>query len=143
MRDYEAIYILNPNLAEEEAEKITLRMQEVVVKNGGEVTKVEKWGKRKLAYLVKKQRKGDYVLLQFQGDPVAVAELERNFKMTDQIIKYMTIKMDKHLLAAALPPVVEAPAAETPAAEGAEEATEATAPQPEETVEAPEQPSEG
>ncbi len=67
MRDYESIFILNPTLDEAESEKVNLRMQEVIKGNGGEVVRVEKWGKRKLAYPIRKHKKGEYVLVQFQG----------------------------------------------------------------------------
>jgi small subunit ribosomal protein S6 len=89
MKHYESIFILNPSIDEAESEKINLRMQEVVAGNGGEITKVEKWGKRKLAYTVRKQKKGEYVLFQFTGGAATVAELERNFKMTDAVIKFV------------------------------------------------------
>ena len=121
MRDYETIFILGPSLTEEAAEKVNLKMQEVVTGNGGEMVKVEKWGKRKLAYPVNKHKKGEYILFQYAGGPATVAELERNFKMTDSVIKFMTIRLEKEML---LPPVVEAPAAET--AEGQPEEGAAT-----------------
>ena len=98
MKDYESIFILNPSIDEAESEKVNLRMQEVISGNGGQVIKVEKWGKRKLAYTVKKQRKGEYVLLQFKGGAATVAELERNYKMTDSVIKYMTTRIEKEML---------------------------------------------
>ena len=134
IKHYESIFILNPSIDEAESEKINLRMQEVVAGNGGEVTKVEKWGKRKLAYTVRKQKKGEYVLFQFTGGAATVAELERNFKMTDAVIKYMTIRLEKDMLehqarleAAATAAaeekaaeVTEVPAAEAPAVEESE-----------------------
>jgi len=101
MKPYESIFILNPNIDNEESEKVIARMREVITSNGGEVTHVEKWGKRKLAYEVAKFKKGDYVLVQYTGVPATVTELERNFKMTDPVIKYMTVKLDKDMVAAA------------------------------------------
>ena len=126
MRDYETIFILGPSMTEEAVEKVSLKMQEVVTGNGGEIVKVEKWGKRKLAYPVNKHKKGEYILFQYMGGPVTVSELERNFKMTDAVIKYMTIKVEKDQLA---PPVVAAPAA--PEGETTEAATAGEAAAPE------------
>jgi len=118
MRDYETIYILSPNTPEEGVEKVNVRMQEVITANGGEMTKVEKWGKRKLAYPVNKQKKGEYILYQYKGGPVTVAELERNFKMTDSIIKFMTVRLEKEMLLPPAPTPAELAAA---AEEGATE----------------------
>ena len=99
MNDYESIFILAPSIDEAESEKINQRMQEVITANGGEIVRVEKWGKRKLAYPVRKHKKGEYVLLQFKGGAPAVSELERNYKMSDAVIKFLTIKLDKEALA--------------------------------------------
>ena len=99
MKDYESIFILSPGTDEAESEKISVRMQEVIKGNGGEVVKVEKWGKRKLAYTVRKHKKGEYVLLQFRGGAMTVAELERNYKMTEAVIKYLTVLIGKEMLA--------------------------------------------
>jgi len=99
LRDYESIFILAPNLDEAEAGKLALKMQEVVTGNGGEIVKVEKWGKRRLAYEIGKHKKGDYILIQFRGEAVTVAELERNYKMTESVIKFLTIRLEKEALA--------------------------------------------
>ncbi len=99
MNDYESIFILAPSTDEGESEKISQRFQEVITANGGEVVRIEKWGKRKLAYPVRKHRKGEYVLLQFKGGAMSVSELERNYKMTDAVIKFLTIRLEKEALA--------------------------------------------
>jgi len=99
LNHYESIFILSPAIDEAESERVSQRMQEVVRSNGGEVAKVEKWGKRKLAYTVRKHKKGEYVLLYFTGGAATVAELERNFKMTDAVIKYMTVRLEKEAIA--------------------------------------------
>src|SRR5512143_3156651 len=124
MRDYESIFILNPNIDEAESEKVNLRMQEVIAGNGGEIVKVEKWGKRKLAYTIGKHKKGEYVLMQFKGEAATVAELERNYKMTDSIIKFLTVRLEKEALAhqARLAAAQEAAAAKAEAAEAAAQA---------------------
>ncbi|MBI5189553.1 MAG: 30S ribosomal protein S6 [Nitrospirae bacterium] len=137
MRDYESIFILAPTLDEAESEKVSTRMQDVVTSHGGEFVKVEKWGKRKLAYEVGKHKKGEYILFQFKGGPETVAELERNYKLTESVIKYMTIRLEKEALvqqALAESRAAEAAAAEA-AGEAAAEAGEAPAEETSETGE--------
>ena len=78
-------------------------MQDVVAKQGGEMTKFEDWGKKKLAYEINKQKRGHYAFFQFKAAPTAVAELERTYKMTDSVIKFLTIKLEKELRVKAPP----------------------------------------
>ena len=129
VRDYESIFILSTALDEAEAEKVSLRMQEVVAKNDGEVVKVERWGKRKLAYQIGRHKRGEYVLMRFKGEPKTVAELERNYKMTDSIVKFLTVRLEKEALlhlarldaaqAAATPPAAPAATEAAPAQQDA------------------------
>lgn len=94
---YESIFIINPNLPDDETNAIIKRMQDVVAKQGGEMTKFEDWGKRKLAYEVKKHKRGHYVFFQFKGGAPVVNELERTYKLTDSVIKFLTVKLEKEL----------------------------------------------
>lgn len=94
---YESIFIINANLADEETANIIKKMQDVVAKQGGEMVKFEDWGKKKLAYEIKKQKRGHYVFFQFKAAPAAVAELERTYKMTDAVIKFITVRLEKEL----------------------------------------------
>ena len=132
MKDYESIFILNPSIEEAESEKIVQRMQDVINGHGGQMLKVEKWGKKRLAYIVRKQKKGEYVLLHFKGQPETVAELERNYKMVDSIIKYLTVRLEKEAIAhierleAAQAAAAKPEAAPAEAAAPAEQAPEAT-----------------
>lgn len=126
MKDYESIFILNPSIEEAEAEKIVQRLQDVVNGHGGQMLKVERWGKKRLAYIVRKQKKGEYVLLHFKGQPETVAELERNYKMVDSIIKYLTVRLEKDALAH----IERQEAALAAAAKPAEAPAEAPAPAP-------------
>ena len=108
---YESIFIINPNLSDEETNNVIKKMQDVVAKQGGEMTKFEDWGKKKLAYEVKKQKRGHYVFFQFKGTPAAIAELERTFKLTDAVIKFLSVKLEKELRVKAPPkPKKEKPA---------------------------------
>lgn len=94
---YESIFIINPNNSDEETNFVIKKMQDVVTKQGGEILKFEDWGKKKLAYEVRKHKRGHYVFFQIKGGPTAVQELERNLKLTDAVIKYLTVKLVKEL----------------------------------------------
>ena len=90
-REYETIYILRPNVETEDADKVAERFAEIVARMGGKITKVDVWGKRKLAYLIKKHSRGIFVYVQFVAHNDVVAELERNLRLLEQVIRYQTI----------------------------------------------------
>ena len=96
---YESIFIINPNIPDDETNAVIKKMQDIVAKQGGELVKFEDWGNKKLAYEVRKQKRGHYVFFQIKGAPAVITELERNYKLTDTVIKYMTVKLDKELRA--------------------------------------------
>ncbi len=100
---YESIFIVNANITDEEIANVIKKMQDVVTKQGGEMLKFEDWGKKKLAYEIKKQKRGHYAFFQFKSAPAAVAELERTYKMTDAVIKFITVKLEKELRVKAPP----------------------------------------
>jgi small subunit ribosomal protein S6 len=97
MHIYESIFIINPNLSDEETAGVIKKMQDVVASQGGEMLKFEDWGKKKLAYEIKKHKRGHYAFFQFKSAPAAVSELERTYKMTDTVIKFLTVKLEKEL----------------------------------------------
>lgn len=97
MHRYEIIFIVRPDITEEELEKLITQMQGVASGAGGIVDKVEKLGKRRLAYRVHKQREGFYILFHVQGNGDTVREFERRLKVTDTVIKYLTVRMDEEL----------------------------------------------
>ena len=90
-REYETIYILKPDIDADGAEKIATRIAEVVGRESGRLTKVEQWGRRRLAYDIGKQRRGVYMYLKYLGGGKVVAEIERNLRLTDGVIKYQTV----------------------------------------------------
>jgi small subunit ribosomal protein S6 len=96
MRYYETLYIINPDLADDEYQDVVAKMSNLVEKEKGVVTKVEEWGKRTLAYEVKKFDKGSYVLLQYCGESGIVEQLKREMSLDDRVIKYQTIKLSDH-----------------------------------------------
>jgi small subunit ribosomal protein S6 len=97
MRNYEIMFIVRPDVADEEVDKLVTLMEGVATGAGGQVEKVEKLGRRRLAYRVQKQREGFYVLFKLQGDGDMVKEFERRLKVTDTVIKYLSVRMDEEL----------------------------------------------
>jgi small subunit ribosomal protein S6 len=94
MKRYETIYIANPNLEDDALKEVVTKFSDIIEKKSGSIVKIDDWGKRKLAYEVKRFDKGHYVLLDFCSFPEAVTELERNLKLDDRILKYLTVKID-------------------------------------------------
>ena len=90
-REYETIYILKPDIDADTAEKVGGRIAEVVGKEAGRLTKVEAWGRRRLAYDIGKQKRGVYMYLKYTGNGKTVAEIERNLRLADSVIKYQTV----------------------------------------------------
>ncbi|UHA75381.1 30S ribosomal protein S6 [Paenibacillus sp. 481] len=88
MRKYELMYIIRPDI-EQEAVQTTVEKFQGVISNGGEITKHDVMGKRRLAYEIKKFRDGVYVLVNFTAEPAVVAEVERQLKISDDIIRYL------------------------------------------------------
>lgn len=103
-REYETIYVLRPDAGREASENISSRVLDVISKQRGALTKVENWGYRKLAYPVKKHGRGVYVYLKYVGDGVLVAELERNLRIQDAVLKFQTVKISDEAVTAAPPP---------------------------------------
>jgi small subunit ribosomal protein S6 len=90
-REYETIYIMRPDIDAESAEKVGGRLSEVVDREQGRLTKVELWGRRRLAYDIAKHRRGIYVYLKYLGDGKVVSEVERNLRLADGVLKYQTV----------------------------------------------------
>jgi small subunit ribosomal protein S6 len=94
MRRYESVVILDPELAEDDIKNLTERFRRLVGEFGGEIIKIEDWGFRRLAYLVKRKERGRYVFFDYVGVPALLAEMERQFKITEQVMKYLSVKLD-------------------------------------------------
>ena len=98
MRIYEELFILRPDVTEEQVEAYIEQMKALVVASKGTVDKVEKWGVRKLAYRVEKRTEGFYILLQFtSADTTLVKEIERRMRVTDFVMKWVTVRIDEAL----------------------------------------------
>jgi len=92
MRRYETIYIIRPTANEDDINAIIDRTNGVIEKFGGSIIQLDRWGIKKLAYLIKKESQGYYVFTEYAGMPEAVNELERLFRIDEKTLKYMTIK---------------------------------------------------
>jgi small subunit ribosomal protein S6 len=97
MRIYEELFIVRPDAPEEEIDQLIEQLTTLIAGQGGNVDKSDKWGVRKLAYRVQKRNEGFYVLLQFTAKPETVRELERRLRVTDQVIKFLTVRIDEKL----------------------------------------------
>jgi small subunit ribosomal protein S6 len=93
MRDYESIVVFKPDLDEEQFEQGLNKLEEIIKKQKGKITDLQKWGLRSLAYEIQKYKQGNYVLIHFQCDPKAIAKIERNYKLTDSIIRFLTVNI--------------------------------------------------
>ena len=95
--DYETVFILRPDIDGETSEKVISRAISSLESTGAKLTKIESWGKRRLAYPIAKHRKGVYVYLRYFGAKGTVAELERNLRMLDSVIRHMTVVLGKDI----------------------------------------------
>jgi len=93
MNIYENIIILDAALSDEEAEAAIAKIKDLISGHGGEVLKVDIWGRKKLAYEIKKQKKGLYVLLFYKTPPATVKKIEEFYKVFDAVLKYIIIKL--------------------------------------------------
>ncbi len=93
MNKYESVIIINPNVDEEGIKALISRFSDLI-NTDGKVEKVDELGKRKLAYDVKKFKEGFYAVFYFEANSDLISELERNYRITDEVIKFMTVKQD-------------------------------------------------
>ena len=103
MRMYETIYIVQPDLGEEEIKTLSTKVQDVVANMNGDFKRLEDWGIRKLAYPINKSPRGRYFYLRFDGDSTLIAELERRLRLDDKVIRYQSVKIEQEVVAAAAP----------------------------------------
>ncbi len=93
MRDYELVFIVSPSVADEDIEKVTERVSQLIANNGGEVIQTKPWGRKRLAYSIGDHREGYYFEIRFKMSPAATKELERSLKLTEEIIRYLLTKI--------------------------------------------------
>ena len=110
MNDYEVTYILRPSLEEAEVEERANAIGEIVKGQGGQVSAIERLGKKRLAYEIKDVREGNYVVMQFESEAAVSKELERQLKLHDDVLRALVVRLDAKMqthmaaLAAAAPP---------------------------------------
>jgi small subunit ribosomal protein S6 len=97
MRVYEELFIVRPDAPEEEIDQLIEQLTTLIASQGGNVDKSDKWGVRKLAYRVQKRTEGFYVLLQFVAKPETVMEIERRLRVTDLVLKFLTVRIDEKM----------------------------------------------
>ena len=138
MNRYETIFVINPDLGEDEVQNVVTKFTGIISSQNGVQLKLEEWGRRRLAYKIEKFSQGYYVLADFAGMPAGVAELERNLKIDDRIIRFLSVKTGENVnvealqleIAAKTKPPVEAAAAPEPEVEEASPQPVAEAPAP-------------
>ncbi|MDI1429359.1 MULTISPECIES: 30S ribosomal protein S6 [Polyangium] len=101
-REYETIYILRPDIDADAAERVGSRLSDVIGREQGRLTKVENWGRRRLAYDIRKHRRGVYIYLKYLGTGRVVSEIERNLRLMDTVIKYQTVLVRNDVEVAAI-----------------------------------------
>jgi len=94
-RTYELMFIVRPDMTEEDLDKLIANLQSVVPGSGGTVKRVDKMGKRRLAYTVRRFHEGIYVLLVVEGGGAVIHELERRLRVTEPVIKFLTVRVDE------------------------------------------------
>ena len=99
-RTYESVAIINAALEDEQIEATISRILEVITSHGGEIIDTDKWGRKRLAYPIQKAKSGYYLVLRFNAPTELIAALERNYRLDETIIRYLTITLDKFALEA-------------------------------------------
>lgn len=94
MNKYESVVIVNPNLEEDKIKSLENKFSDLINKDG-KVASVEEMGKRKLAYEINKQNEGFYIVFKFEAKPELIAELERNYRITDEVLKFIVVKEEE------------------------------------------------
>jgi small subunit ribosomal protein S6 len=94
-RSYEVMFIVRPDMEEADVDKLIAGLEQTITHGGGSVKSIEKLGRRKLAYLVRKFNDGNYILLVINADGALVAEVERRLRVTEPVIKFITVRMDQ------------------------------------------------
>jgi small subunit ribosomal protein S6 len=94
-RTYEIVFIVDPGASEDEVMKLSEAAQKIITNQGGSIIKTEMMGRRQLAYQINHKKDGIYVLLEVEGSGVEIAELERRLRVNDQILRYLTVRVDE------------------------------------------------
>ena len=93
---YESTFIIRHDMSTQQVEQMAEAFTDIIKNNGGEVTKTEHWGLKTLAYRIKKNRKGHYVYFNIDAPSEAMQELERNMRLSEDVLRYLTVRVDEH-----------------------------------------------
>jgi small subunit ribosomal protein S6 len=135
MRRYETVFIVNPELSEDQHQLLFDKLNGLVPEDQGMLVKLDEWGNKRLAYEIKRHTRGYYVLMDFCGDGALVKEIERNLRLDDRVLKYMTVLKDETVDLEAVKAEMEAAKKEAATPKPAEVAEEAATPKPAEVAE--------
>ncbi len=94
MRDYELVVVIDPEIDEEKLSATLDRISQFVTTRGGEVIDVDRWGKRKLAYPIKRRSEGDYVITHFRLEPSQTAELEASLRLSEEVLRHLLVRSE-------------------------------------------------
>ena len=94
MHNYEFTFIVHPDVEDEGMTGVVEKVSQFITGGGGQITNVNHWGRRRLAYPIRRQREGYYVLMHVQLDPQSINELERNLKLTEEVIRYLLVRVE-------------------------------------------------
>ena len=95
MRSYELMYILDPKLDEDGSKALLVKIEALMLKQGVEIEKTEPWGKRRLAYAIKGNWEGSYILSYLKAEPTAISEMERRLRVTEGVLRFLTVRTDE------------------------------------------------
>jgi small subunit ribosomal protein S6 len=126
MRNYENLVIVKPTFTAEEIQAAITKVEEVITSNGGEIAANDSMGMRKLAYPINKSERGHYHVIYYTANPSSIAEIERRFRINEDLLRFVTIKYEKNREVAAWNQLVEK-AKKAPAAKAEEKTEEAAA----------------
>ncbi|MDD4615632.1 MAG: 30S ribosomal protein S6 [Alphaproteobacteria bacterium] len=93
---YESVFIARQDVPTTQVEALTKTFSDIITADGGKVAKTEPWGLRNLAYRINKNKKGHYVLMNIDASPAAIAEMERNMQLNEDVLRFMTIRVEEH-----------------------------------------------
>jgi len=99
-RQYETTFIINPALDDPQIDAVINKVKDLITRNGGEIKTVDKWGRKRLAYPIHKKNNGFYTCIEFEAQGDVVRKLERAYQLDEQIIRYLTVILDKKALQA-------------------------------------------
>ena len=95
MREYELVMVISPEVPDESVPATVDRVQQFIQERGGQVTKVDPWGRRRLAYRIRRHSEGNYVVAQFSLDPKAVRALEGNLELAEDVLRHLVVKLEE------------------------------------------------